>query len=61
MTTISTPNLSINLRQGFMKCITYSWLVGLAINAGLMSLVILSTAVQANDVPPNTDLTRIEQ
>ncbi|MBL4638176.1 MAG: marine proteobacterial sortase target protein, partial [Proteobacteria bacterium] len=61
MTTRTTENLSINLRQGIMKCITYSWLVGLAINAGLMGLVILSTAVQANEVSPNTDLTRFEQ
>lgn len=57
----TTLDLSTNLRQGIIKCISYSWLVGLAINAGLMSLVFLSASVQANEDLPHSELTRIEQ
>jgi Ca-activated chloride channel homolog len=56
MTTITSHDLTTNLRQGFLECFAYSWLAGLAINAGLISLVLLSTAAQAN-----TELTRVEQ
>lgn len=61
MTTFTTPQLSTNLRLGIIKCISYSWLVGLVINAGLMSLVFLSASVQANEDLPHLELTRIEQ
>lgn len=56
MTTITSHDLTTNLRQGFLQCFAYSWLAGLAINAGLISLVLLSTTAQAN-----TELTRVEQ
>jgi Ca-activated chloride channel homolog len=56
MTTITSHDLTTNLRQGLVQCFAYSWLVGLAINTGLISLVFLSTAAQAN-----TELTRVEQ
>ena len=56
MTTITSHDLTTNLRQGFLQCFAYSWLAGLAINAGLISLVLLSSAAQAN-----TELTRVEQ
>lgn len=56
MTTITSHDLTTNLRQGFLQCFAYSWLAGLAINAGLISLVLLSGAAQAN-----TELTRVEQ
>jgi Ca-activated chloride channel homolog len=56
MTTITSHELTTNLRQGFLHCFAYGWLAGLAINAGLISLVFLSTAAQAN-----TELTRVEQ
>ena len=55
MTTITSHDLTANLRQGFLKCFAYSWLAGLGISAGLISLVLLSTAAQAN-----TELTRVE-
>ncbi len=58
---MTTFNLSSNLRQGFIRCFTYSWLVGLAINAGLMSLVLLSTSAQADEEQPSSVLTPIEQ